>query len=135
MTPLEKIKNGIINNDWDMVKDGYQSMTGDLLETPTATTGKRKAKKAPQTVTATSEMKFLSSKEFPEETSGESIINNNFKKLARKYVKKETRGAPKLFHCDGPCQKNYPLSKFDGSRIDDGKVKRFCRSCQKLQGK
>lgn len=34
MTPLESIKQGILEKDWFLVCEGYSSMTGELLEIP-----------------------------------------------------------------------------------------------------
>lgn len=45
MTPLEKIKNGILNQDMSLVAQGYKDLTGEDLLTTAKPARKKKAKK------------------------------------------------------------------------------------------
>lgn len=135
MTPLEKIKNGILSQDWNMVKDGYSVMTGEIvenieLEIPEDNSQKKSSKQQKISVPNDPEqMEFIT--DLPDENYLETQINDKIKKLNKKNLKKDvsTKRSPPMFKCDGLCGIKHKTSEIFGSSLADGKMLKFCKKC------
>lgn len=135
MTPLEKIKNGILSQDWNMVKDGYSVMTGEIIENakseiPAPKSRKKTTKQQKVSVLNDSEqMEFIT--DLPDENYLETQINAKIKKLNKKNPSKDitTKRSPPMFKCDGSCGLKYKTSDIFVSSLEDGKMRKFCKKC------
>ena len=86
MTPLDKIKKGILNNDMEEVIDGYESLTGERVTRKEAE--EIKSEKVPEQVREVSEEKVNKYEDFTapvrRESSEKIKIHKERKNQSRK---------------------------------------------------